>query len=225
MIRHVREALRQQNWLAYFIELIIVILGITIAYQLNLYQQERAIKQERRLLIENLQLENSSNIHELDTVMQHFISQPEKLSQLVRLLQSADAPADSVQDLLYLLYSWHYYTLNTGYLATYINGNVKVDDELTGELMTLQYNYNELKTAADLAERFRLDNIHNYLFDVIDITNHDEFRDRKVLSNVGLINRASILVGIENEHRYKYRMALEQAQTLDSMLTAKLAAY
>ncbi len=61
MLRNFRRALQRQDWLAFFIELIIVILGITIAYQLNVYQQENALHEDKRLLLENLRVENRGN--------------------------------------------------------------------------------------------------------------------------------------------------------------------
>lgn len=39
-IRRAAQIIRKQNWAAILIELIIVVLGVTIAYQLNLYQQK-----------------------------------------------------------------------------------------------------------------------------------------------------------------------------------------
>jgi hypothetical protein len=44
LYRRLRAALKRQDWLAYLIELVIVVLGITIAYQLNVFQQKSSEK-------------------------------------------------------------------------------------------------------------------------------------------------------------------------------------
>ena len=222
MLRNFKEALRRQDWLALFMELIIVILGITIAYQLNVYQQKNALNEDKRVLLENLRIENRGNLEELSRSKQHFLKQPDQLIHLITLLQSPEPVIDSLRKSICLVYSWRYYTLNTGYLTTYIGGDIKASNELTSELIKLQYAYDELERASNLVESYRVENIYDYLFKHIDTTRDSEYFDVEALQEVSFINQVAFLMGFEREHRTKFVTALQQIHTIDSLLNVKL---
>ncbi len=148
--------------------------------------------------------------------------QPDQLIHLITLLQSPEPVVDSLRKSIYLMHAWTYYTLNTGYLTTYISGTIKANNELTSELTKLQYAYDELEWASNLAESYRIENIHDYLFKHIDITGDSECFDVEALQEVSFVNQTVVLAGLEQEHRAKLISALQQIQTVGSLLSTEL---
>ena len=54
------------NWKIYLMELVIVILGITIAYQLNIVYEDRVNHKLELSALENLKKENEINLEEFE---------------------------------------------------------------------------------------------------------------------------------------------------------------
>ena len=223
MFVRLRKAFQRQDWLAYFIELLLIVLGITIAYQLNVYQQREALEEAKYSLLGNLYNENKRNYEELEETAQHFESLPGRLEYLVELLQEKVISIDSVQQHLYITYSWTYNTLNTGYLNNYINSNSKIDDLLDSALFQLQYDYRELIISSDLAKDYRLDHIHPFLVDKLTYFG-DSISDQELnaLKDKAFLNRIIILDAIEIEHLRTYQNALNQIETVDSLIADQL---
>ena len=224
MFNRLRQAFQRQDWLAYLIELLLIVLGITIAYQLNVYAQENATQEFKRRLLENLRAENQQNQQELEDEAKHFDVLPDRLKQLQHWITQKKSPLDSVSEELYLVYSWTYYTLNNGYLAHYANSNVRTNNNaLENELLRLQYTYQNLAQIADLAKTYRIEEINAYLVDRIDYSSGElTASEMQTLQTPPFINRLVLLTSMEQEHRRLYQEAMQQVNEVDSLLSVEL---
>ena len=223
MFVRLRKAFQRQDWLAYFIELLLIVLGITIAYELNVYQQREVLEEAKYSLLGNLYNENKRNYEELEKTAQHFKSLPDRLEYLIELLQDEASIIDSVQQHLYITYSWTYYTLHTGYLNNYISSNTKTNHLLDSALLQLQYDYRELTVSSDLAKDYRLDHVSPFLVDKLTYF-EDSISNQALdaLKDKAFLNRVVILSAIETEHLRVYQNALNQIKTVDSLIADQL---
>jgi len=221
LYRKLRTALKHQDWLAYFIELIIVILGITIAYQLNVFQQKSGEKKMKAVLLENLRLENQQNYEDFNDYKGNFLSRPVKLNQLIEMFDNQDInhlqQNDEVVQLLNLVESSVYYPIRESYLNTYL-GNISEmkNDNFTRELIRLQSIYQDLNFLWKGIHEYRLDKIHN--FTEIAYDRKTNKYDIELLQDKVFMNRLSILAAIEGEHARMFSESLKQMEKVDSLL-------
>lgn len=221
--RNLRDAFRHQDWLAYLIELVIVVLGITIAYQLNIYQQNLGEQKRKDALLENLRVENKQNYDEFFEYKQQFSERPLQLDQLIELLDNQEldslAQNESLTNiLLYVVATSVYYSIRESYLNTYLgNGSEMKNDTLTSEVIKLQSYYNDLNFIWKSIHEYRLNKINDFTEIAYDRTTKKY--DFEALKNNVFLNRIYILSGMESEHAKVFREALTQMEIVNSLLS------
>ncbi|OZV66250.1 DUF6090 family protein [Winogradskyella aurantia] len=72
-------------------EIVLVVIGILIALSINNWNQERIIKQENQVILENLNKEFSENLIELDSSISNFNNVIEGLDQLLTVMRTQDS--------------------------------------------------------------------------------------------------------------------------------------
>ena len=65
LLQRIRKQWNKQDWVGILIEFILLIIGITVAFQLNVSQQNSNQKRQINSLVEKVQIENEINIDEL----------------------------------------------------------------------------------------------------------------------------------------------------------------
>ena len=91
------------NWKIYLMELIIVILGITIAYQLNIIYEDRVNHKLELSALENLKKENEINLKEFESLEKYRDRITDRTRKLGRLLKNPPLVKDSVEQHLFYL--------------------------------------------------------------------------------------------------------------------------
>ena len=96
------DALRQQNWFAVGIELVIVVLGVVIGFQVTAWGNERAARAQERELLRGLRAELAANVDLLDRVADEH---RRTIAQARRVLawtgpDPADVPANTMDTLV-----------------------------------------------------------------------------------------------------------------------------
>jgi hypothetical protein len=94
--RKIRQSLLTENkfskYLLYAIgEIVLVVIGILIALQINNYNQERIVKEQNHIILQNLNKEFSENLIELDTCNDRLESVIEGLDRLLSLMKTQDS--------------------------------------------------------------------------------------------------------------------------------------
>ena len=72
-------------------EIVLVVIGILIALQINNLNQERIIKQENSIILQNLNKEFSENLNELDSKITNFNRVIEGLDELLTVMRIQDS--------------------------------------------------------------------------------------------------------------------------------------
>jgi len=154
MFRKVKQAVQQQNWLALLLELLIVIIGVSVAYQLSVWQNQRNSQQQVKDLMANIHSENQRNYHELSKLMGWYEAVPERLSKLQSFLEEKESPVDSVLNYLSASISLHYYSLNDAYLNRYVANNLRYDPQIDSLLLELQLPYPVVPEMSNLEREY-----------------------------------------------------------------------
>ena len=94
--RKIRQSLLTENkfrkYLIYAIgEIVLVVIGILIALQINNYNQERIIKEQNQIILQNLNKEFKENLIELDVSIDRLNSVIEGLDRLLLLMRTQDS--------------------------------------------------------------------------------------------------------------------------------------
>jgi len=90
--KNLMETGRTGKYLKYAIgEIILVVIGILIALSINNWNQERIVKQENQVILQNLNKEFSENLIELDSSMSRFSKVIDGLDKLLKEMRTQDS--------------------------------------------------------------------------------------------------------------------------------------
>ncbi len=95
------------NWLVHFIELLVVIIGITIAFQLNVLKENSKNNKKEKTYLKSLQDDLDVDIEKLDTLIQ---LNEQKIHYFNRLISMCFQP-DQRNDSLFFFVSMNYYSV------------------------------------------------------------------------------------------------------------------
>lgn len=221
------DNLKRQDWMAVIIELLIVVLGITIAYQLNNYQETAKADSAQKALKEKLRLENQQNLDTFKELSEVAEKSPESLDLYVQYLDSVSAN-QSMEEYetppITLKYferavSSIYYSIKDEHLKTYLAASPQIlESELAAELLNLKSSFDDLREVRTLLRDYRIGYIWEY-------TDRAYIRDRgtvdtEIMTDNIIRNRLFKLSNIESEHLYLFSRAVRQMERVDSLLVA-----
>ena len=138
--------LKKMNWKVYFMELIIVILGISIAYQVNIYNESRVNQQLEMTAIKNLKKENEINLAEFKSLEAYRERITTDSRQLLRLLTAKEPISkDTAARYVFRLVQTSTPDLQQEATGFYLNSNYGNQNiELKNNLLTLKTYLQEL---------------------------------------------------------------------------------
>lgn len=231
LYRRLRTALQRQDWLAYLIELVIVVLGITIAYQLNVYQQHSSEQKMKAALLENLRVENQRNYEELHLIKSKSPHLSLKMQRLIELLEKEEIAyntstsltkleLDTINQFLHLVKRRSYYVMRDSYLTTYLNFMSKTGvDQLSNELFNLQSLYKELGMGVANIIDYKNQKLLDYLDGAFDRSSNSY--SLSSLRNNSFRNKVMMLTIMENEQQRIFNIVVKQVEKIDSLLSLK----
>ncbi|MBL4871653.1 MAG: hypothetical protein JKX72_11955 [Robiginitomaculum sp.] len=94
-LRSITKNIRDQNWLAVFLDFFIVVVGILLAFQITNWSERQSDKAEYNRALERLKLENTSNLKALDTLDIGIQLALQKVGQAFDILQSCIESEDN----------------------------------------------------------------------------------------------------------------------------------
>ncbi|WP_420387944.1 hypothetical protein [Roseivirga sp.] len=174
----IRGKLRGKIISIYTMELIVVILGITIAFQAQVYYENKVERKQEKNAIEKLRLENELNLEEFESLQAYRSSMEQNTRILLTILDSpfGNNP-DSLEAYIFDLQRISTPDLQQESLAYYLSSNFTYNrPELSEELISLRNLYQELHDITDHYWEKKTKYFFDYLKDEVDFVN------RKVLS-------------------------------------------
>ena len=167
-----RQRIKQRLWSIYLMELLIVILGITIAFQVQVIYEDKQDRNREITALERLHNENDLNLTEFESLMPYRMN----MEQNTRMLQiMLDSPfgnnADSLSNYLFTLQRVSTPDLPEESMEAYLNGNFKLrNQDLSRELQKLKGLYLELKELTSHYWEKKNEYFYNPIKDEVDFT-------------------------------------------------------
>ncbi|GAB5523308.1 MAG: hypothetical protein Roseis2KO_11800 [Roseivirga sp.] len=169
--------LKKFNWKIYLMELVIVIVGITIAYQVNIYYEKGINRQLELTAIENLHKENQINLEEFKSLEAYRKRISSETRSVFQLLGKQDVVKDSLEAHLFYLVQTSTPDLQQEASNFYLNSNYSnANVQLKNELLTLKTYLQELLSVSNGYQQRKSQDFFGFLRDAVD------FPKRKVVN-------------------------------------------
>ncbi len=169
--------LQKFNWKIYLMELVIVIVGITIAYQVNIYYEKGINRQLELTAIENLRKENQINLEEFQSLEAYRKRISSETRSVFQLLGKQNVVKDSLEAHLFYLVQTSTPDLQQEASNFYLNSNYSnANVQLKNELLTLKTYLQELMSVSNGYQQRKSQDFFGFLRDAVD------FPKRKVVN-------------------------------------------
>ncbi|PWL38436.1 hypothetical protein DKG77_09215 [Flagellimonas aquimarina] len=226
--RRVRKELlsggKTASYLKYAIgEIVLVVLGILIALQINNWNEDKKDAQTNTLLLLQLKEENNANKLEMLEDLEYRDTIYDHLMDFSRFLGSKNMK-DSVsltQNYLSAIFRSTSYTFSQNHLVNYINSNKKRNEGITEELIVLNSFQNDLKYVSEKGLDIKFDYFYDMLASEVDFSNL-KIHSYKTLESLEFKNKIIMIGSIENAISSQFSRTLQQQQLVDSLLSVYL---
>ncbi len=217
-----KRCIRRHDWFAFSIQVLMLALSLTTAYQLNLYEKRLSEESVRQSLLHHVKTENDQNLRELRAMEWYFGPLPAQLDQFVKLLGKREATGpglvatDSLAAYFRLLEGYSYYSIRDSYLNAYLGNTAGTRvDTLTADLLRLQSLTRDLHFLWQTVLQYRTGKVMDYTETTL--ARFGE-RDEKGPGSALLRTRIATLASLEHEHTRVYLQALQQMAKIDAAL-------
>ncbi|MFY0591398.1 hypothetical protein [Roseivirga sp.] len=206
-------------------ELIIVILGISIAYQLNLVNEQRINNQLELNILRNLEKEVQINIAEFNSLKAYRKRITKSSRNLLRLLDQTNIRKDSAEKYIFSLVQTSTPDLQRQTTTSYLNSNYgSTNLDLKNELLSLQTFLQELMDLSESYKVMKKQDYMNYLKTEVDFFKRKIIRLEKIQS-VEFKNIIWNMAADEFELNRLYEQATVQLSKVDSLMKAVISSY
>lgn len=207
----------------YLIEIFIVIFGITVAYQLNVYYEDKKDLKLERSAIEKLRTENETNIASFESMIEDRFTMEEDTRQLARILFSGgNLQDDSISHYLFDINRTYKPILQYEGLNFYLNTNyTNKNTDLKNELISLKNYYLELRELVQYYVRMKEKYYSEFLVSEVDFGEERIITLDKIKS-VEFKNLVVNLLSNEIDLNSLFEQAYQKALDVDLMIEGKL---
>jgi len=162
--------LQKFNFKVYLMELVIVILGITIAYQVNVYYEKGINRDLELTAINNLKQENAINIQEFESLKAYRERITEKSIALIKLLkQPQPISKDSAEAYVFWLVQTSTPDLQQEATNFYLGSNYGDRNlNLKNQILTLKTYFQELMDMSEGYKQRKMEDYMRFLQDAVD---------------------------------------------------------
>jgi len=211
------------KWLNHIIELVIVIVGISIAFSINKYSENRKELKREVLFLESFRDEINDDIPKLDTVIIKISLIKESLEKLINVIKEEDKNNDSLKEYInsgiYTIYS---HTPKTTTFES-LQSSGKLDIIQNFELRKEIINYNglieDLEFITDWDFKHHNEESLEYLPYFISTSNQDLLNDSKLFA------LAQIRLFLIETSISRYKEVKEKASELKILLEEEMVRF
>ena len=223
-LRKLRRSNTKAGYIKYALgEIILVVIGILIAVNINNWNESRKEKIREKQLLEKLKKENDNNLASLiNDSSYHYHADMIPYTIHKTLSKKRSAKNDSIiQENLINNNRSVIYTFSSKYLERYIDNSDLQSDQLIDELVELKDSQNNLNQISQMAFDYKFEKILPLLEENVDPYT-GEVLNMEALRNILMINRMVTLDNLVETQVGIYSDCIEQHLKLDSILTARL---
>ncbi len=207
----------------YLIEIFIVIFGITVAYQLNVYYEDKKDLKLEISAIEKLHTENESNINQFESLIEDRFELAENTTELARILFSGgNLEDDGISHYLFDINKVFKPIIQFEGMNFYLNTNyTNKNSDLKNELISLKNYYLELRDLIQNYVRMKEKYYSEFLVSEVDFGEERILKFDKIKS-VEFKNLVVNLLSNENDLNTLFATAYEKALDVDLLIEEKL---
>jgi hypothetical protein len=177
---------------SYLMELLIVVVGVSIAFQLNVWNDERKSAETENHMLQNFISENSLNKVEIDSTLMNIDYTLEANPYLIKLLQLQDPDMDSVRIIMARLYSISWPDFTSTHLSSYLEYESGTS-LLKEEMLVLKTYYASSDELIEVYIQQKQEKYFDFLSDAVDMTDGLKVIDKEKLLNVKFRNNLLII--------------------------------
>jgi hypothetical protein len=182
---------------SYLMELLIVVVGVSIAFQLNVWNDTRKENVQERYLLQNFIAEHDLNRVEIDSSILALEYVLKANPALIELLNSPQLAMDSIKQKLAILYRISWPDISSTHLNNYLEFT-SANTELKEEMLVLKSHYASVKELIRVYIDQKQEKYFDYLADVVDLTNGLKVVNKEKLLSVKLKNNLLIVYFYED---------------------------
>lgn len=214
---------KRATFATYLIEIFIVIFGITVAYQLNVYYEDKKDLKLEVAAIEKLKAENESNISSFESMIEDRFTMEDDTRQLARILFSGgNLEDDSISHYLFDINRTYKPILQYEGLNFYLNTNyTNKNTDLKNELITLKNNYLELRELVQYYVRMKEKYYSEFLVTEVDF-GEERIISLEKIKSVEFKNLVVNLLSNEIDLNSLFEQAYQKALDVDTIIEEKL---
>lgn len=202
MFKRLFLAIRNLEWKSILIEFIILVLGITIAYQLNIRQEKQGILLDQEQLLFNIYLENQNNLKEYDRLIEYRLELDSVLWVFYKGLKAPDS-SKIIQNLPLIMRS-SVMGFHQKYLSAYLADKTRhKNPKLTKELILLEEQMAGLEENSNLIFQHKLDHFYDYLKSHIDFYS-EEIIHLEAFAKLEFRNEVFLMMELEESLNYQF---------------------
>lgn len=206
---------------SYFIELIIVVLGVSIAFQLNVWNDSRKTKKVEDQLLDNFYAENNYNIRDSDSSAFYKRANVETGLALIEILKKPDPSLDSARIYMGQLYEISWPNFTTTHLENYLDFTTG-STPLREEMLNLMARVEAIRELGQKYIDLKQEKYFDYLSDAVDMNdNLIIVRKDKVLS-IEFTNNLMLIVAYEQSMADVLDDIEQSQQKLDSLIKTRM---
>lgn len=217
------KKLRQRDVFIYVMEVLLIIFGITVAYQLNIFYEDKKDMQLEIAAIEKLHSENEVNLTTFESMIDERLQLEVDTRQLARILFSGGNLAeDSISHYLFDINKTYKPLFQIEAINFYLNTNyTNKNSDLKSELISIKSNYLELRDVVDYYVRMKEKYYSDFLITEVDFGEERIISEEKIKS-VEFKNLIINLLANEQRLNELFDRAYGLALGLDELIEEKL---
>lgn len=177
---------------SYIMELIIVVVGVSIAFQLSVWNDTRKSNEIENHLLQSFVNENQLNQAEIDSTVSNMEYTLKANPELIEMLKDDNADIDSIRLIMASLYSISWPDITSTHLNNYLEFESAISP-LKEEMLVLKTYYNSIEELLNVYIDQKQQKYFDYLSDVVDMTdglkllNEEKLRDIQFRNNLLII--------------------------------------
>ncbi|WP_422354804.1 hypothetical protein [Roseivirga pacifica] len=218
-----KRLFQNRNTKAYLMELVIVILGISIAYQVNNYKERIVNNRLEQNALLNLQKEIQINIEEFESLAAYRKGITHETTKFQKALQQGAISKETAQKYLFKLVRTSTPDLQHQATTTYLASNYGTTNiSLKNELLALQTYLQELTAVSEAYNKLKAEDFVKYLRDEVDFSNAVIVSMNKI-NSLEFRNIIWNQLGYEVELNRLYKLSEEQLLKVEQSIELLLA--
>ncbi len=207
----------------YLMEVVLIIFGITVAYQLNVFYEDKKDLKLEEAAIEKVYSENEANLITFESLIDERLQLEEDTRQLARILFSGGNLAeDSISHYLFDINKTYKPIFQVEAINFYLNTNyTNKNSDLKSELITLKSTLLQLRDVVDTYVRMKEKYYNDFLVTDVDFGEEKIISDTKIKS-VEFKNLVINLLSNEQTLNELFDKAYGLSLSLDLMIDERL---